>query len=68
MDSNEGGPEESDSKLEEGIDGGVGGDVLGKPQPKHLGCETGCLRDDSVPCGWGPGVLLSNFHLFATLS
>ena len=39
MDSNKGGLEESDSELEEGIGGGVGGDALGKPLPKHLGHE-----------------------------
>ena len=57
MDSNEGGPEESDPELEEGIGGGVGGDALGKPLPKHLGHEAGCLMAGSVPCGQGPGVL-----------
>ena len=41
MDSNEGGLEESDSELEEGIGVGVGWDALGKCLPKHLGHETG---------------------------
>ena len=57
MDSNKGGPEESNSELEEGIDGGVSGDALGKPLPKHLGHETGCLMAGSVPGGQEPGVL-----------
>ena len=51
MDSNEGGPEESDSELEEGKSRGVGEDALGKPLPKHLGHVTGCLMADVVPCG-----------------
>ena len=45
MDSREGGPEESNSELEEGIGEGIGeeigGEVLGKPLPKHLGQDTG---------------------------
>ena len=51
MDFNEGGPEESDSEMEEGIGGGIGGDALGKTLPKYLGHETGCLMAGLVPCG-----------------
>ena len=56
-DSREGGPKESESKLEEGI-GSVGGDTVGKPLPRHLGQEMGCCNGGASPCRWGPGVLL----------
>ena len=36
IDSREGGPEESVSKLEDGV-GSTGGDAVGKPLPRHLG-------------------------------
>ena len=58
MDSNEGGPEESDSELEEGMGEDLGGDATEKPLSKHLGHETGCLKEGLVPCGQGAGVLL----------
>ena len=57
MDSNKSGPEESKLELEEEIGGDVGRDMLGKPLPRHLGPEMGCLNDSSAPCDWGPGVL-----------
>ena len=56
MDSNKGGPEVSDLELEEGMGEDLGGDALGKPLPKHLGHETGCLKEGLVPCGWGAQV------------
>ena len=58
MDCNEGGPDVSDSELEEGMGEALGGDALGKILPQHLGHETGCLKEGSVPCCQGAGFQL----------
>ena len=61
MDSKEGGPEESDSELEEaigeGIVGELGGEALGKPLPKHRPGHRLPQGGQGRPCGQGPSVL-----------
>ena len=52
IDSREGGPEESVSELEDGV-GSTGGDAVGKPLPRHLGQEMGCLSGGLLPADGG---------------
>ena len=51
-DSREGGPEESVSELEDGVDS-TGGDAAGKPLSRHLGQEMGCLSGGLLPVDGG---------------
>ena len=62
-DSREGGPEESKSELEEGIREGIGGDTVGKPQPRHLGQDMGCCNGGLLPVDRGLGSYLVSYGI-----